>query len=65
MSNARADILLSRRKEKLKYDLINGMGAQNESLISEAIAKHGDTELSQNPNKNYQEIYETMQNRVY
>ncbi len=39
---ARADILLSRRKEKLKHDLINGFGQQNESHISDVIARHGD-----------------------
>ena len=41
----RNDILLSRRKEKLKYDLINGFGNQNQQKIDEAIARHGDTEL--------------------
>ncbi len=40
--NARADILLSRRKEKLKHDLVNGFGMQNESHISDVLARHGD-----------------------
>ena len=68
LSNARADILMSRRKEKLKYDLMSGMGPHNEDLINEAIARHGDSEIGQGQggkNKSYQEIYETMQNKVY
>lgn len=62
LSNARADILMSRRKEKLKYDLMSGMGPHNEDRINEAIARHGDSEIAigEGKKKSYQEIYETM-----
>ena len=63
LKSRRNDILNSRRREKLKNDLVMGFGQQHEGRIYEVVNQHTDLEYA-NGSKPYNDVYEAMQSRV-